>query len=90
MRLRQDRDGLQAEQLESVPCGQILQDKDNSRGKEKWSPARIKDKEVTDFSFLRLRRPSPDSFKLGMCRKDPQRRGCHMIIYSVSFPETLD
>ena len=53
------------------------------------SPARIKDKEITDFSFLRLRKHSLDSCKLGICRKDPQGRGRHMIVYSVSFPETL-
>lgn len=55
--MRQEIDGSQAEQLESVPCGQTLQDKDNGRSKEELSPAWIKDKETTYFSFLRSRRP---------------------------------
>ena len=55
---RQELDGSQAEQLESVPCGQILQDKDYGRSKEELRPAWIKDKETTYFSFLRSRRPS--------------------------------
>ena len=35
----------------------ILQDKDNGRSKEELSPAWMKDKETTHFSFLRSRRP---------------------------------
>ena len=65
--LRQEIDGLQAEQLEFVPCGQILQDRDNSRAREELSPAQIKDKETIYFSFSRSRRPS----QLHMCRKAP-------------------
>ena len=56
--MRQEIDGPQAEQLESVPCGQILQDKDKSRGREELSPAQLRDKETTYFSFSRSRRPS--------------------------------
>ena len=55
--MRQEIDGSQAEQLESVPCGQILQAKDDGRSKEELSPALIKDKEITYFFFLRSRRP---------------------------------
>ena len=55
--LRQEVDGPQAEWLESVPYGQILQNKDNGRGREELSPAWIKDKETMYFSFLRSRRP---------------------------------
>ena len=55
--MKQEIDGPQAEQLESVPCGQILQDKDDGRSKEELSPAWIKDKETTYFSFSRSRRP---------------------------------
>ena len=36
-------DGSQAEQLESVPCGQILQYEDNSKREEKLSPVQIRD-----------------------------------------------
>ena len=39
-RLRQETDGPQAEQLESVPCGQILQDEDESRSRKELSPPR--------------------------------------------------
>ena len=41
--LRQKIDWSQAEQLETAPCGQMLQDKDYGRSKEKLSPAWIKD-----------------------------------------------
>ena len=37
--MRQEIDGPQAEQLEFVPCGQILQDKDE----EELSPAQLRD-----------------------------------------------
>ena len=67
--LRHEIDGPQAEQLEPVPCGQILQDKDNGRSKEELSPAWMKDKETMYFSFLRSRRPP----QLHMRRKVPQR-----------------
>ena len=49
---------VQAEQLKFVPCGQILYDKDNSRNRVALSPSQIRDKETTDFSFLRPRRIS--------------------------------
>ena len=55
--VRQEIDGSQAEQLESVPCGQILQDKDCGSKEE-----------TTNFSFLRSRRPP----ELHICRKIPQ------------------
>ena len=64
--MRQETDGSQAEQLYSVPCGQIL--KDYSRNKEELSSAWIKDRETIYFSFLRLRRPP----KLHVHRKVPQ------------------
>ena len=54
--LRQEIDKAQAEQLESVPCGQILQDNDNGRSKEERSPTWIKDKETIYVSFLESRR----------------------------------
>ena len=66
--LRKKTDGFQAEQKESVPCGQILQDQDYGRSKEELNPAWIEDKETTYFSFLRPRRP----LELHMCRKIPQ------------------
>ena len=53
--LRQDIDGLQAEQLESVHCGQILQDKDDSRSERRVVPD---ERETMYFSFLRSKRPS--------------------------------
>ena len=52
----------------TVPCGQILWDKDNGGSKEELCPAWIKDKEITFFSFLRPKRPP----ELHMRRKVPQ------------------
>lgn len=49
---RQEIDWLQAEQLEFFPCGQMLQDEE-----EKLSPAQIRDKEASCFSFSKSRRP---------------------------------
>lgn len=63
--LRQEIDESRAEQLESVPCGQTLQNKDYGRSKDKLSPAWIKEKQVTYFSFLGSKRPS----ELHMYRK---------------------
>ena len=57
IRVKQEIDGSQAEQLESVPCGQILQDKDYGRSKNELCSAWIKDKKNIYFSFLRSRRP---------------------------------
>ena len=42
--MRQVIDGPQAEQLESVSCGQILQDKAKGRSPEELHPAWVKDK----------------------------------------------
>ena len=71
---------------EFVSCGQILQDEDNSMREEKLSPAQIRVKETTYFSFLRSRRPS----QLHMCRKAPRgkkkRRGLHSIGGDVNLP----
>ena len=67
--LRQEIDEPQAEQLELVACGQILQDQDNSRSREELSPAQIKDKETTYTSFSRSRKPS----RLHMRRNTPWR-----------------
>ena len=47
--MRQEIDGSQAKQLESVPCGQILQDKDYGRSKEELRPALIKAKDHIYF-----------------------------------------
>ena len=58
MGLRQEIDGSQGEQPESVPCGQILQDEENSRSREELSPAQIREKETTYFPFSRSRRSS--------------------------------
>ena len=77
-----------AGQLESVPCGQTLQDEDNSRREEKLSPAQIRVKETTYFSFLRSRRPS----QLYMCIKSlegSQREGASPIVGDVSLPTGL-
>ena len=48
---------VQAEQLQSIPCGHILEYKGNGMSKKKLSPPWIKDKGTTCFSFLRSRRP---------------------------------
>ena len=45
--VRQEIEVSQAEQLESVPCEQILQEKDDGKSKEELRPAWIKDKETT-------------------------------------------
>ena len=39
---RQEIDGLWAEQIESVSCGQTLQDEDSSRSEEEVSPAQLR------------------------------------------------
>ena len=44
-----------ATELLGIPCGQILQDKHNSKGREEPSPAQIKDKENTYFSILEVK-----------------------------------
>lgn len=56
--MKQEIDGFQAEQLESVPCGQTLQDQDKGRTKDKLHSTWIKDKEITYVSFLRSRKPT--------------------------------
>lgn len=86
--MRQEIDGSLAEQLESVHCGQILQDKDYGRRKEELSPTWIKDKEAGYFSFLRSKKPP----ELHMHRKvpgDQRREGHQTILLLVNFPETL-
>ena len=55
MGLRQEIEGSQGEQLESVPCGQISQDEEDSRSREELSPVQIREKETTYFSFSRSR-----------------------------------
>lgn len=55
--LRQETDGAQAEQLQSVPRGQELPDKECGRSRQEPRPAWIKDKTIAYFSFLRSRRP---------------------------------
>ena len=57
--VRQETDGVQAEQQGSVPCGQILQDKADGRSRGELSPARVRGKETTYFSFSKSRRPFP-------------------------------
>ena len=42
-----------------IPCGQILQDKQNNRGREEPRPAQIKDKENTYFSTLEVKETFP-------------------------------
>ena len=81
MEVRQEIDAPQAEQLEFVPCGQVLQDEDNSRKEEKLSPAQIRDKETTYFSFSRSRRTS----RLHMHRK-AKGSGRHSTVGRVSLP----
>lgn len=49
--VRQKKDGSQSEQLESVPCEQMLQDKGSDRSKEELCPAWMKDRGHT---FLML------------------------------------
>lgn len=66
--MRKEIDG-QPKKLESVLCGQILQDKDNGRSKDGLNPAPVNDKETTYFSILRSRR----LHELHMYRKVPQR-----------------
>lgn len=50
-RLKQEVDGFQAEQLQSIPCGQIIQDKDYGSRKEELCLSWIKDR---DHIFLIL------------------------------------
>lgn len=57
--------GAQAEQLEPVPCGQMLHDEDDGRSEEELSPAQMKDRDITGFSFLK----SMSSPKLHVHRK---------------------
>ena len=81
LELGQEIDGPQAEQLESGPCGQIIQDE----VEEKLSPAQIRDKETTYSSFSKSGRPS----QLHMCREAPwrsKREGCHPIVSDVNLP----
>ena len=49
--LRPETEEPHMEQLESVPCGQTLQDEDNSRREEKLSPVW---KKIRDHIFLIL------------------------------------
>ena len=44
--MRQETDGSQAVQLETFPCGQILQDKNDGKSKEELSPALVRDKKT--------------------------------------------
>ena len=67
--VRQEIDGLQAEQLEFVPCGQILQDEDNGRRRIGEAGPCPDKRETTYFSFSRSMRPS----QLCMHRKAPWR-----------------
>ena len=84
--LRQEINGPQAEQLESVPSGQILQDKDDGRSKEELHPAWVKDKETTYFSFLGQgdlwNYTRAESFLRGRRRNGPQS-----AVHPTSFPE---
>ena len=86
--LRPETEEPHMEQLESVSCGQTLQDEDNSRREEKLSPAQIRVKEITHFSFLRSRRPS----QLHIHRKalwGPKGKGYHPIVGNVNLPTVL-
>ena len=83
--LRQETDGSQIEQVESVPCGQILQDKDNSRKEEKLSPVQIRGKKTTCSSFLRSRRPS-NYMCTGRLLRGQIGRGHHHIVSDVNLP----
>lgn len=69
LHLRQEINGAQAEQLEPVPCGQMLHDEDDGRSEEELSPAQMKDRDIRGFSFLK----SVSSPKLHMHRKILQR-----------------
>ena len=57
--LRKEIDRPQAEQLESVPCGQIFQDRNNGRSEEEVRPAHIKDKENILFLILEVKETFP-------------------------------
>jgi len=86
--LRQEMDGPQAEQLEPVPCGQILWDKDNSRREKTLSPAQIRDNKTRYSSLLRAKRPS----RLHRHRKAPQKsegREHHPTVSDVNLPIIL-
>ena len=74
-----------AGRLESVPCGQILQDKDNSRKEEKLSPVQIRGKKTTCSSFLRSRRPS-NYMRTGRLLRGQIGRGHHHIVSDVNLP----
>lgn len=74
-----------AGQLESVPCGHIVQDKDNSRKEEKLSPVQIRDKKTTRSSFLRSRRPSNCTCTVRLLRGQIGR-GHHHVVSDVDLP----
>ena len=80
--MRQEIDVPRAEQLEFVPCGQILQDENNSRSEEDLSPAQI---ETTYFSFLRSRRHSQQHMHR-KAPKGPKKRGNHPMVDDVNLP----
>ena len=83
--LRHEIDGLQAEKLSPVDRYSKIK---IMAGAEDLSPAQIKDKETTYFSFLRSKR----SFQLFMHRKVPwglKSETCHPIIGGVKLSTGL-
>ena len=82
LRLRPEIDESQAEQLESVPCGQIFQDKDDGRGKEDLCPAWIKNEET--ILILEVKETSQTTHVQKVCS------GSEKGVYPVNFPGTLE
>ena len=80
--LRQEIDGPQAEQLEFVPCGQILQ---NSRREEKLRPAQVRGKRP-HIPHSRRQGDLPDYTCAERLLKGQKGRGCHPIVGDVNLP----
>ena len=76
--LRQEIDGPLAEQLEFVPCGQILQDEE----KEELSPSQIRD----HISHSQGQGDLPDYTCIERLLEGQKGRGCHTIAGDVNLP----
>ena len=83
--LKQEIDGLPAEQLESVHCGQILQDED-----DRWSErGAVPDEREPTYSHSRGQGDLPNDACTESLLKGQRRRGHYPIIGDVSLPIDL-
>ena len=80
--VRQEIDGPQSEQLEFVPCGQILQ---NGRREEKLSPVQIRDKRP-HILHSRSQGDLPDYTHAEGLLGGQKGRGRHLIVSDVNLP----